>query len=100
MSFVDASKGLGAAWGTMDDEEKAVYKKAATKDKARYEKEMKAYTPPPVRAAPRALAVLACALSLARAPAPTSLVPSTHRAPTRRLPHLLPSASRHCAHLS
>jgi len=46
MKFGDLSKKIAAAWKNLPDEDKEPFNKAHTKDKERYEKEMKLYKPP------------------------------------------------------
>eukprot|EP00039_Didymoeca_costata_P001017 m.48850 g.48850 ORF g.48850 m.48850 type:complete len:1232 (-) comp10589_c0_seq1:188-3883(-) len=43
----DVAKLAGEAWKTLSEEQREPYNKAAEKDKARYEKQMKTYVPPP-----------------------------------------------------
>ena len=46
-SVVDSGRILGTKWAALSEKEKAKYTKMADKDRARYEKEMAKYVPPP-----------------------------------------------------
>jgi len=43
ITFGEIGRLLGERWGAISEEEKKIYTKQAEADKARYEKEMKAY---------------------------------------------------------
>jgi hypothetical protein len=46
LTFGELAKAVGDKWKTMSDEDKKPYTDKATADKARYEREKAAYTPP------------------------------------------------------
>lgn len=46
LAFGDIAKKIGVEWAAMKDGQKKKFEKLASKDKARYEEEMKDYTPP------------------------------------------------------
>jgi len=48
MKFGQIGKTIGEMWRAMDDEQKKPYQDMAEEDKARYDREMKHFTPPSV----------------------------------------------------
>ena len=46
LAFGEIAKKIGLEWGSLNDKKKVKFEKLAVKDKARYEEEMKGYTPP------------------------------------------------------